>query len=98
LIHHRSLWQLGETYVLYELYFLLHTHADHLPPNHYKDNKKGICASYTYYIPKLYAGLDVATCGVANATSFYPVATKFSRQVANLDPKIGDFLLWGNVH
>ena len=44
------------------------------------------------------AGLDVATCGVANATSFYSVATKFSRLVANLAPKIGDFLLWENVH
>ena len=43
-------------------------------------------------------GLDVATCGVANATSFYSVATKFSRLVANLAPKIGDFLLWENVH
>ena len=44
------------------------------------------------------AGLDVATHGVANATSFYSVATKFSRLVANLAPKIGDFLLWENVH
>ena len=43
-------------------------------------------------------GLDVATCGVANATSFYSVATKFSRLVANLATKIGDFLLWINVH
>ena len=43
-------------------------------------------------------GLDDATCGVANATSFYSVATKFSRLVANLAPKIGDFLLWENVH
>ena len=31
-------------------------------------------------------GLDVVTCGVANATSFYAVATKFSRLVANLAP------------
>ena len=37
------------------------------------------------------SGLDVATCGVANAT-------KFSRLVANLAPRIGDFLLWENVH
>ena len=37
------------------------------------------------------SGLDVATCGVANATSFYSVATTFSRLVANLAPKIGDF-------
>ena len=44
------------------------------------------------------AGLDVATCGVANATSFYSVATKFSRLVANLAPKIGHFRLWKNVH
>ena len=44
------------------------------------------------------SGLDVATRGVANATSFYSVATKFSRLVANLAPKIGDFLLWVNVH
>ena len=48
--------------------------------------------------PCIKAGLDVATCGVANATSFYSVATKFSRLVANLAPKIGDFLLWENVH
>ena len=33
------------------------------------------------------SGLDIAT-------SFYLVATKFSR----LAPKIGDFLLWENVH
>jgi len=43
-------------------------------------------------------GLNVATCGVVNATSFYSVATKFSRLVANLATKIGDFLLWENVH
>ena len=43
-------------------------------------------------------GLDVATCGVANATSFYSMATKFSRLVASLASKIGDFLLWENVH
>ena len=36
---------------------------------------------------------DVATCGVANTTSFYSVATKFSRLVTNLAPKIGDFIL-----
>ena len=42
--------------------------------------------------------LDVATRGVANATSFYLVATKFSCLVASLAPKIGDFLLWENVH
>ena len=43
-------------------------------------------------------GLDVATCGVTIVTSFYSVATKLSRLVANLAPKIGDFLLWENVH
>ena len=32
-------------------------------------------------------GLDVATCGVANATSFYSVTTKFSHLVANLAPQ-----------
>ena len=32
-------------------------------------------------------GLDVATCGVANVTSFYSVATKFSHLVANLAPQ-----------
>ena len=42
--------------------------------------------------------LDVATCGVANVTSFYSVATTFSSLVANLAPKICDFLLWENVH
>ena len=36
-------------------------------------------------------GLDVVTC-------FYSVVTKFSRLVANLAPKIGDFLLWENLH
>ena len=44
------------------------------------------------------SGLDVATHGVANATSFYSVATKFSRLLANLAPKIGDFLLLENIH
>ena len=44
--------------------------------------------------------LDVATCGVTNATSFYALAPKykFSHLVANLAPKIGDFLLWENIH
>ena len=45
-----------------------------------------------------YSGLDVVTCGVANATSFYTVVTKFSHLVAYLAPKIGDYLLWENVH
>ena len=44
------------------------------------------------------SGLDFATRGVTNATSFYSVATKFSCLVANLAPKMGDFLLWENVH
>ena len=43
------------------------------------DKKVGSLDSHT--------GLDVATRGVANATSFYSVATKFSRLVANLAPK-----------
>ena len=30
------------------------------------------------------SGLDVATCGVANATGFGPLATNFSRVVASL--------------
>ena len=47
--------------------------------------------------PATISGLDVATCGIANATSFYSVATKFSHLDANLAPKIGDFLLWGNL-
>ena len=47
---------------------------------------------------KGFAGLDVVTRGVANATSFYSVVTKFSHLVANLALKIGDFLLLENVH
>ena len=47
--------------------------------------------------PEVISGLDIVTCGVANATSFYSVVTKFSRLVANLAPKIGDFLLWENL-
>ena len=47
---------------------------------------------------KGFAGLDVVTRGVTNATSFYSVVTKFSRLVANLALKIGDFLLLENVH
>ena len=34
------------------------------------------------------AGLDVATCEVANATGFDPLATNFSPLVASLAPKI----------
>ena len=49
-------------------------------------------------VVKCYPGLDVAIRGVAKATRFYSVATKFSRLVANLAPKIDDFLLWENVH
>ena len=47
--------------------------------------------------PEAISGLDLGTSGVTNATSFYSVATKFSRLVANLAPKIGDFLLWENL-
>ena len=54
-------------------------------------------SNYREISPGLTA-LDVATCGVAIATSFYSVATKLSVLVANLAPKIGDFLLWENVH
>ena len=39
----------------------------------------------------LTSGLDVATCEVANATSVYSVATKFSHLVANLAPKVTSF-------
>ena len=39
------------------------------------------------------AGLNFETCGVVNATSIYSVAAKFSRLVADLAPKIGDFFL-----
>ena len=45
-----------------------------------------------------HAGLDIATCGVANAISFYSVATRFSSLVTNLAPKISDFLFWENEH
>ena len=34
------------------------------------------------------SGLDVATCGVANATGFYSVATNFSYLVTRLAPEI----------
>ena len=44
------------------------------------------------------SGVNVATCGVANATSFYSLGTKFSCLVTSLAPKMGDFLLWENVH
>ena len=33
------------------------------------------------------SGLDVATCGVANATRFYSLATNFSRLLARLAPR-----------
>ena len=38
-------------------------------------------------------GLDVATCGVANATRFYSLATNFSRLVARLAPRFFDLVL-----
>ena len=47
--------------------------------------------------PEAISGLEITTCGIANATSFYSMATKFSRLVANLAPQIGDFLLWENL-
>ena len=37
------------------------------------------------------AGLDVATCGVANATGFEPLATNFSLLVASLAPAISSY-------
>ena len=54
-----------------------------------------VCTFLECIIAKSFdTGLDIATCGVATATTFYSVATKFPRLVANLAPKIGDFLLW----
>ena len=51
----------------------------------------------TYNLKLVYStGLDVETFGVANVTSFYSVASKFSCLVANLAPKIGAFFV-GNV-
>ena len=46
------------------------------------------------YLP----GLAIATCGFANATSFYSVATQFSHLVANQASKMGNFLHRENVH
>ena len=37
------------------------------------------------------AGLDVATCGVANATGFGPLATNISRAVASLATTISTY-------
>ena len=37
------------------------------------------------------AGLDVATCGVANATGFGPLATNFSLLVASLATAISSY-------
>ena len=39
----------------------------------------------------LHAGLDVATCGVANATGFGPLATNFSLLVATLATTISSY-------
>ena len=39
----------------------------------------------------LQSGLDVATCGVANATGFGPLATNFSRAVARLATAISTY-------
>ena len=38
-----------------------------------------------------FTGLDVATCGVANATGFGPLATNFSRVVASLATTISSY-------
>ena len=50
-----------------------------------------ICLQFDRIFP--FAGLDVATCGVANATRFYSLATNFSRLVAGLAPRFFDFVL-----
>ena len=39
-------------------------------------------------------GLNVATCGVANATGFGPLATNFSRVAASLATTISQFILF----
>ena len=39
-------------------------------------------------------GLNVATCGVANATGFGPLATNFSRLVASLATAISSYHLF----
>ena len=38
-----------------------------------------------------WSGLDVATCGVANATGFGPLAANFSRLVASLATAISSY-------
>ena len=43
-------------------------------------------------------GSTLRPVGSPMRPGFYSVATKFSRLVANLAPKIGDFLLWEKVH
>ena len=40
------------------------------------------------------SGLDVATCGVANATGFGPLATNFSRVVASLATVISSYFIF----
>ena len=40
------------------------------------------------------AGLDVATCGVANATGFGPLATNFSHLVASLATAISSYFIF----
>ena len=40
------------------------------------------------------AGLDVATCGVANATGFGPLATNFSHLVASLATTISSYFIF----
>ena len=39
------------------------------------------------------SGLDVATCGVANATGFGPLATNFSLLVASLATGISSYFI-----
>ena len=40
------------------------------------------------------SGLDVATCGVAKATGFGPLATNFSRVVASLATAISSYFIF----
>ena len=44
-----------------------------------------------FYTDRFIPGLDVATCGVANATGFGPLATNFSRVVASLATAISSY-------
>ena len=42
---------------------------------------------------RIKAGLDVVTCGVANATGFGPLATNFSLLVASLAAVISSYFI-----